>query len=128
MITVFINLLFAIIIDTFGELRAANVERAADAENVCFICGIERTTFDRNGVNYREHKAHEHDRWSYLYLLVHLRTTAKTEYNGWESYIAKTLPENRNDGYKADTSWLPMHRALSLRHLEVRRMHAYRAN
>ena len=62
--TIFLNLLFAIIIDTFFELRSDNKNRLSDAENVCFICGIERSTFDRNGVNWREHKLHEHDRWA----------------------------------------------------------------
>ena len=119
-VTIFLNLLFGIIVDTFGELRSAASERDAHAANICFICGIERTTFDRNGVNYREHIAREHDKWRYLYLLVHLRLTPSTEYSGWESFIADKLPENRSDGNRADFSWFPMHRALSLRHLQER--------
>jgi len=119
-VTIFLNLLFAIIIDTFFELRSDNKNRLSDAENVCFICGIERSTFDRNGVNWREHKLHEHDRWAYVYLLVHLRKKPKTEYNGWESYIASKLPENRSDGNRSDFTFFPMHRALSLRHLQER--------
>lgn len=87
---------------------------------MCFICGIERSTFDRNGVNFREHVAKDHDKWRYLYLLVHLRRKTFTEYNGWESFIAAKLPENRSDGSRADFSWFPMHRALSLRHLQER--------
>ena len=49
-ITIFLNLFFGIIIDTFGELRGAENERLADENSVCFICGIDRSTFDRNGV------------------------------------------------------------------------------
>ena len=112
-ITIFLNLFFGIIIDTFGELRGAEDERLADENSVCFICGIDRATFDRNGVSFSQHIKRDHNIWSYVHLLVYLRTKPITEYNGWESHIAAMLPENRSDN--GDLEFFPMHRALSLR-------------
>jgi inositol 1,4,5-triphosphate receptor type 1 len=75
---------------------------------VCFICGIDRATFDRDGVSFPHHIRKEHDLWAYVNLLVHLRTKPRTEFNGWESHIAAKLAAN-------DLEFFPMHRALSLR-------------
>jgi len=112
-ITIFLNLFFGIIIDTFGELRGAENERIADENSVCFICGLDRATFDRNGVSFSQHIRRDHNLWHYVHLLVHLRTKPSTDYNGWESHVASMLPENRSDN--GDLEFFPMHRALSLR-------------
>ena len=34
-----LNIIFGIIVDKFGELRAENALRHADCKNRCFICG-----------------------------------------------------------------------------------------
>lgn len=47
-IIVMVAIITGIIIDTFGDLRAARGEIEADQENVCFICAIEREVFERN--------------------------------------------------------------------------------
>ena len=80
-----------------GELRGAENERIADETSVCFICGIDRATFDRNGVSFSSHIKKEHNLWAYVNMLVHLRTKSSTDFNGWESHIWDKLPENRND-------------------------------
>lgn len=36
----FIQMIFGIIIDTFGDLREANSELKDKVENICYICGI----------------------------------------------------------------------------------------
>ena len=41
-IITFFNIIFGIIIDTFGALREQNNEMEEDMRNVCYICGIER--------------------------------------------------------------------------------------
>ncbi|KAJ1445676.1 hypothetical protein M885DRAFT_415102, partial [Pelagophyceae sp. CCMP2097] len=44
---VLMNVIFGIIIDTFGELRSKKQERLKNTLENCFVCGLEGTTFDR---------------------------------------------------------------------------------
>jgi len=41
-ITLFFNIIFGIIIDTFASLRDEKAEMEEDMRNICFICGIDR--------------------------------------------------------------------------------------
>ena len=116
--TLWLNLFFGIILDSFGELRAAESARVADGSSVCFICGLERSRFELAGVSFSHHVRHEHNLWYYLFHLVHLRCTPPTEYNGIESHVAAMLPEARDRG-KGSTAFFPSNRALALRHEEA---------
>mmetsp|Transcript_10430 Transcript_10430/g.8960 ORF Transcript_10430/g.8960 Transcript_10430/m.8960 type:complete len:103 (+) Transcript_10430:1928-2236(+) len=58
-ITILLNLIFGMIIDAFGELRDQKIQDEEDHANVCFICGIERSEFERHG-NYDDHVEREH--------------------------------------------------------------------
>merc|ERR1711934_822073 len=66
---VLMNVIFGIILDTFSELRSDKMERLRDTTEVCFICGIEKITFDRaseaghNG--FRRHIKDDHYMWNY---------------------------------------------------------------
>ena len=42
----FINIIFGIIIDTFGELRDMRKELIKDVEEKCFICGVDSYDFE----------------------------------------------------------------------------------
>lgn len=42
----FINIIFGIIIDTFGELRDERKALIKDVEQKCFICGVDSYDFD----------------------------------------------------------------------------------
>lgn len=41
-IVIVLNLVFGVIIDTFGDLRAERNEKVDQLRNNCFICGLER--------------------------------------------------------------------------------------
>jgi hypothetical protein len=59
---------------------------------VCFICGIDRNTFDRkhpHGFEYHIQK--EHNVWHYLSFIIHLRNKRVTDYTGQEAYVATML-------------------------------------
>ena len=44
---IMLNVLFGIIIDTFAMLRDDKQQKELDIANVCFICNIERLSFDK---------------------------------------------------------------------------------
>ena len=46
-ITILLNIIFGIIIDTFAELRDAKKKKDNDKKNICFICGHDSPTFER---------------------------------------------------------------------------------
>lgn len=42
LIIIVLNLIFGVIIDTFGDLRTEKNEKEDILKNTCFICGLER--------------------------------------------------------------------------------------
>jgi len=106
-ITILLNVIFGIIIDTFGELRADNAAKKHDMENTCFICGVDRFQLDTKGGGFDRHIKEDHYMWNYLYLIVHLREKDPTEYNGWEQNVADKIAVG-------DTSFVPVNNAISL--------------
>merc|ERR1712187_176116 len=72
---VLLNVVFGIIIDTFGERRDNQTEFELDRDTRCTICGYGMEDFQKlgKGVFKRVHVKKEHNRWSYfkywLYLL-----------------------------------------------------------
>jgi len=107
-ITVLLNVIFGIIIDTFGELRTSLASKRASMENACFICGVDRFTFDTQGGGFKRHITEDHNMWNYLFMIVHLREKDKTEYNGWEQYVADKMNAR-------DTSFFPLNNAIVLK-------------
>eukprot|EP00965_Chrysotila_dentata_P053416 1772341-Pleurochrysis_carterae.AAC.1 len=60
-------------------LRAAQ----DDLENLCFVCGMDRNTFDRkHPIGFEHHIKHEHNIWQYLAFILHLRFKEATDLTG----------------------------------------------
>jgi len=106
-ILIFLNVFFGIIIDTFGELRGACSEKEEDMKNVCFICSIDRTTFERNGTGFEIHTSVEHNLWHYLYYMVFIKTKDVSEFTGIEQYVYNMIQDK-------DIAWFPMSKSMSL--------------
>jgi inositol 1,4,5-triphosphate receptor type 1 len=73
--TILLNIIFGIIIDTFSALRAEKDWRAHVTENYCFICGIEKVTFDRaegNSEGFANHIKQDHFMWNYMKFIFHV--------------------------------------------------------
>lgn len=108
-IIVLLNILFGIIIDTFGELRDKKRELDEDMNNVCFICGQNRSLIDVKGEGWAEHTKHFHNPVSYFAFLVHIFDLPKKDCNGLEKYV-KELQEHDDSRYLPTSS-----RAIRLR-------------
>ena len=76
-------------------------------ENTCFICGIDRFTFDTKGRGFQHHLEKDHWMWTYLALMIHVREKDPTDHNGWESYVSAKMKAN-------DTSFMPRNTAIVL--------------
>jgi hypothetical protein len=112
-IIILLNIIFGIIIDTFAQLRDQKNFIEEDMRTKCFICNIDRYTFDRNSYGFEQHIVEDHNVWQYLYFLVHLQEKDSTEYNGTESFCEKMIAIE-------DISWIPLHRALCLKSTDVK--------
>jgi hypothetical protein len=91
---VMLNVVFGIIIDTFGSLRAQKMERLADTVGLCFICAIDEQTFDRASdapAGFKRHVAYEHNMWNYLYFIIHLWEQDKDDDDGLEQFVRRSV-------------------------------------
>ncbi|CAD8111133.1 unnamed protein product [Paramecium sonneborni] len=110
-IIVMLNIVAGIIIDTFGELREQLQEYNQDLENLCFICGYDKETIEKESINlqnFSDHIKKEHYQWYYLFYIAYLREKDPTEYTGIESYVAGKLDSG-------DITWFPLNKALCLK-------------
>eukprot|EP00828_Plagiopyla_frontata_P005103 TRINITY_DN11995_c0_g2_i1.p3 TRINITY_DN11995_c0_g2~~TRINITY_DN11995_c0_g2_i1.p3 ORF type:complete len:204 (-),score=44.84 TRINITY_DN11995_c0_g2_i1:66-677(-) len=110
-VIIMINIVAGIIIDEFGNLRVLENNKNSDIQDICFICGHQRETFDKKADSqggFASHIKEDHYMWNYLFYIAYLREKEKTEYTGIESYIDEKLAE-------FDHSWFPFQRAISLK-------------
>ena len=61
-----LNIVFGIILDSFGELRETQSIKRNDLENHCFICHKNRFEFEKCGIKFENHIKFEHNLWSYF--------------------------------------------------------------
>ena len=62
---VLLNIVFGIIIDTFGELRSQKDLRGQSMLKMCFVCGMDKAKIDsetRKG--FQHHVNHDHNIWN----------------------------------------------------------------
>eukprot|EP00941_MAST-03F_sp_MAST-3F-sp1_P004102 g4102.t1 len=104
---ILLNVIFGIIVDTFGDLRGQKEEQHEDMSNNCFICNINRNDFESANQNFTTHIKEQHNMWEYLNFLLHLRTKDGDEYNGLEDYVAACLEAE-------EITWFPVNCALVL--------------
>ncbi|EGT46599.1 hypothetical protein CAEBREN_30230 [Caenorhabditis brenneri] len=112
LIVIVLNLIFGVIIDTFGDLRAEKNEKEQILKNNCFICGLDRSRFDNRSVTFETHRETEHNIWHYLFYIVMLQIKDETEFTGPESYVAQCVKDRNLD-------WFPRMQALSLQDSEL---------
>ena len=109
MIILLLNLIFGMIIDAFGDLRDQKTSNEEDHKNVCFICGIDRSDFERH-TSFENHIANDHNIWAYVYYIVYLldrQKTAKVEMTDIENFVLEKY-------LTKDIDWIPVGKSLTL--------------
>jgi hypothetical protein len=107
---VLLNVMFGIVIDTFGNLRTAKAERLDDTTGICFVCGIDKQVFDRaaDGVQgFTDHIKRDHNMWNYLYFIIYVWEQDKDDDDGLEQFVRRSIDIN-------DINWFPMNKAMRL--------------
>jgi inositol 1,4,5-triphosphate receptor type 1 len=107
-ILLFFNIIFGIIIDTFAGLRDEAAVMEDDMKNVCYICGTDRQTFDKDSANgFMHHIKKEHNLWKYVFFMIYMNSKDTTEYTGIETYVSNKVSDD-------DISWFPFNKAICL--------------
>ncbi|KAM3129578.1 hypothetical protein pb186bvf_018329 [Paramecium bursaria] len=96
----FTNIVSGIMIDTFAELRDERQKIEDDKKNMCFICGLDRATLEKNGQTFEVHIHNDnlHYLWNYIFYIYCLQNKDSTEYSGLEYAISDMIE-------KDDISW-----------------------
>jgi hypothetical protein len=97
------HIFFAIIVETFGQLRELKNERDEKLHNSCFICGVERHDFEKAGfsVSFQHHRFISHHIQNYIHFIFCVLEQDPKEDQGVESFVRKCIV-NR------DISWIPV--------------------
>jgi len=106
--TIGMNILFGIIVDTFGALRDSVQERETYRKRTTFIGSMDRSDIDKaartegilSGFDYMEND--RQDKWNYMYFVFYLRRKDPINYSGPETRINKLIHDE-------DISWLPIY-------------------
>ena len=95
------NVFLGIIIDTFGELRDAQLENENDRKNICFICQLSSDACMTRNIDFDKHVNEEHNIWNYVYFLAYLYLGNPNNFNRVENSVWEKLANQ-------DYSWIPI--------------------
>ena len=76
-------------------------------QNICFICGFDRYTFENKQIKFTDHTEKEHNILYYVNFIIYMNSKSIKECNGVESIIKKKLSIG-------DLTWFPIKNAKSL--------------
>lgn len=82
-----INIIFGIIIDTYGELREISKEYQTKVQEMCYICGLSNQQFDNQGNGWLQHIYLEHNLYNYLHFIIYIKHKESQDCNGLEKYV-----------------------------------------
>lgn len=84
---ILMNILFGIIIDSFADKRAQADDFKREVRGQCFICGISKSRFDIENVNWNDHIYCEHNLHSYVAFMLYVQSRPKSECTGIEKFV-----------------------------------------
>ncbi|KAJ9446410.1 Inositol 1 [Diplonema papillatum] len=105
---IFMNIVFGIIVDTFGELRQKREAREHELRTRCFICNVSSSEFDKRADGFANHVARDHNMWNYLFFVFYLAKKPRDELTGQESFVVDCLTKN-------DFKFVPLNTSLALK-------------
>lgn len=108
---ILMNIFFGIIIDSFAEKRAKQAEIEEEVNDNCFICSINKATFEIENENWKKHIFQEHNLHSYLAFMIYVKTKNAAECTGVEKWV-------KHCQTKGLISFFPINRCLAIRNGE----------
>jgi hypothetical protein len=99
-IVILMNVIFGIIIDTFGELRDQRNALKKEIHSNCFICGEARSQIELHSQGWSNHFMCLHSPFAYVAFIAHVSEQPANDCTGIEKYV-------KNKVEARDTSFFP---------------------
>ena len=100
---VLLNIISGVIVDTFQELREKSVEENETKLNICFICSLHRTLFEKRGIDFEYHKDHEHNIMNYFNYIYKIEMTDESDLNSLDYQVRQSIKNKRTDFFPINT-------------------------
>lgn len=113
---ILLNVILGIIVDTFGQLRDQRAETEDYKSNVCFICSIERETFQKNSIEFKKHIEDDHNKWHYLYFFAYLKERCTNNQMNQLSELECSIADGITN--RSYISFFPIEMSMSLQGIE----------
>jgi len=104
-ILLFLNMINGIIINTFSQLREIQETKKFDVENNCFICNLDKSTFQKKKINFNTHVNKQHGIKDYLLFLINVTLKPEKDLDPDETRVIEAVKKN-------DVSFFPCEKAL----------------
>jgi hypothetical protein len=93
---VMVNLITALMINTFMSNRGRKQKRADQLVNDCFVCGTTRTQYESfalssSAPNFDAHLNEDHNIWTYVHYIAYLSRKDSNDDSGIETYVREQL-------------------------------------
>ena len=95
------DVIYALIVDSFGVLRDEDYNYQNDKENKCFICQITRDGCLLKRIDFDDHVNNEHNVWNYVDFLCYLHLYDANNFSRIEGFVWDKLIEK-------DFGWIPI--------------------
>ena len=100
---VLLNIISGVIVDTFQELREKSVEENETKLNICYICSLHRTLFEKRGIDFEYHKDHEHNIMNYFNYIYKVERTDESDLNSLDYQVRQSIKNKRTDFFPINT-------------------------
>lgn len=105
--TIILNIVFGVIIDTFGDMRDEAFRRQEILDNTCLVCLNQKQDMESEGFYFGNHVRVLHRIWDYVDYVVYLRSKNKADLSYVEEEALKSYQ-------KKSAEWLPVKDSLYL--------------
>ena len=96
------GIIFSIVIEAFSQLRNKEFEIERDKNEICFVCGIDKASCEKNGQAFEEHINKDHNLWTYVDFILGLRFIDIQATNAITFYVMNKIE-------KKELIWLPIY-------------------
>ena len=97
------GMIFSIVIEAFSELRNKEFEIEKDKNEICFVCGVDKNSCEKNGQKFEEHISKEHNLWTYVDYILGLKFVDIQDTNAINSYVMEKIE-------RKELVWLPLYK------------------
>lgn len=101
-----LNMIYGILIDSFGELQDKIKQHRLFVTGRCFICGLTKFELDTRGEGWHQHIYRSHNVYNYLYFFIMMEMKDMLDCNGTEKFLKEMMAKN-------DITYIPQGTSLS---------------